>query len=72
MLTGMLDSNIYVIKTYPPALRERFNALAEQLCIRASRSARGVENLIAIEHFFARLEVLPFRRNGHGILRTAA
>ena len=35
MLTYMLDTNIciYVMKTYPPAVREKFNALAEQLCV---------------------------------------
>ena len=35
MLTYMLDTNIciYVMKTYPPAVREKFNALADQLCI---------------------------------------
>ena len=35
MLTYMLDTNIciYVMKNYPPALREKFNTLAEQLCI---------------------------------------
>ena len=35
MLAYMLDTNIciYVMKTYPPAVREKFNALAEQLCI---------------------------------------
>jgi tRNA(fMet)-specific endonuclease VapC len=74
MLTYMLDTNIciYVMKTYPPGLRETFNALAEQLCISsitlgelsygAEKSARRVENLTAIEHFVARLEVLPFGR----------
>ena len=72
MLSYMLDTNIciYVMKTYPPGLRERFNALAEQLCISsvtlgelhygAEKSARRAENLIAVEHFTARLEVLPF------------
>src|SRR6516164_9001831 len=72
MLTYMLDTNIciYVMKAYPPALREKFNELAEQLCISsitlgelhygAEKSARRVENLTAIEHFVARLEVLPF------------
>ena len=31
MLTYMLDTNIciHVMKTYPPAVREKFNALAE-------------------------------------------
>ena len=72
MLAYMLDTNIciYVMKTYPPAVREKFNALAEQLCISsitlaelhygAEKSARRAENLMAIEHFVARLEVLPF------------
>ena len=72
MLTYMLDTNIciYVMKIYPPAVREKFNALADQLCISsitlgelhygAEKSARRVENLTAIEHFVARLEVLPF------------
>jgi len=72
MLTRMLDTNIciYVMKTYPPALRERFNTLAEQLCISsitlgelyygAEKFARRTENLTAIEHFVGRLEVLDF------------
>ncbi len=72
MLAYMLDTNIciHVMKTYPPAVRERFNALAEQLCISsitlgelhygAEKSARRAENLTAITHFVARLEVLPF------------
>ncbi|GAA5542249.1 type II toxin-antitoxin system VapC family toxin [Brucella sp. NBRC 113783] len=72
MLTYMLDTNIciYVMKTYPPAVREKFNALADQLCISsitlgelhygAEKSARRSENLVAIEHFVARLDVLPF------------
>jgi len=72
MLAYMLDTNIctHVMKTYPIALRDKFNALAEQLCISsitlgelhygAEKSARRTENLTAIEHFAARLEVLPF------------
>jgi tRNA(fMet)-specific endonuclease VapC len=72
MLTYMLDTNIciYVLKTYPPDLRDKFNALAEQLCMSsitlgelhygAEKSARPVENLTAIGHFAARLDVLPF------------
>jgi tRNA(fMet)-specific endonuclease VapC len=72
MLAYMLDTNIciYVMKTYPPRLRERFNRLAERICISsitlgelhygAEKSARRTENLTAIEHFVARLEVLPF------------
>jgi tRNA(fMet)-specific endonuclease VapC len=72
MLQYMLDTNIciYVMKNYPPKLQERFNRLAEQLCISsitlgelhygAERSTRRLENLQAVEHFTARLEVLPF------------
>jgi len=72
MLAFMLDTNIciYVMKAYPPDLREKFNSLAEQLCISsitlgelhygAEKSVRRAENLTAIEHFVARLEVLPF------------
>ncbi len=72
MLTYMLDTNIciYVMKTYPPELRDKFNAMAEQLCISsitlgelhygAEKSARRNENLLAIENFVARLDVLPF------------
>ena len=72
MLTYMLDTNIciYVMKNYPLELREKFNSLAEQLCISsitlgelhygAEKSARRTNNLVAIEHFVARLAVLPF------------
>jgi tRNA(fMet)-specific endonuclease VapC len=72
MLTYMLDTNIciHVMKNYPQALREKFNSLAEQLCISsitlgelhygAEKSARRIDNLSAIEHFVARLDVLPF------------
>jgi tRNA(fMet)-specific endonuclease VapC len=72
MLRYMLDTNIciYVIKNRPEGLRERFNSLAEQLCISAvtlaemiygaEKSARPVENLAVVEQFAARLEILPF------------
>lgn len=72
MLRYMLDTNvcIYVMKNYPLQLREKFNALAEQLCISsitlgemhygAEKSSRAIENLRAIGHFVSRLEVLPF------------
>jgi tRNA(fMet)-specific endonuclease VapC len=78
MLGYMLDTNIciYVMKNYPQALRENFNSLAEQLCISsitlgelhygAEKSARRVENLTAIEHFVARLDVLPFGAKAAG------
>ena len=72
MLAYMLDTDIciYAIKTRPPELAEKFNALAEQLCISsvtlgelhygAEKSARRAENLHTIEHFAAHLDVLPF------------
>ena len=68
----MLDTNIciYTIKNRPPELREKFNSLADQLCISAitlgeliygaEKSERPVENLAVAEQFAARLEVLPF------------
>ena len=68
----MLDTNIciYTIKNRPPGLREKFNSLADQLCISAitlgeliygaEKSERPVENLAVAEQFAARLEVLPF------------
>jgi tRNA(fMet)-specific endonuclease VapC len=72
MLEYMLDTNIciYVIKNRPAALRERFDQLAETLCISTitlgellygvEKSARRSQNLQAVEQFTARLEVLPF------------
>lgn len=72
MLTYMLDTNIciYVMKNYPLVMPDKFNALAEQLCIStitlgelhygAEKSARRIESLTAIEHFVARLDVLAF------------
>jgi tRNA(fMet)-specific endonuclease VapC len=72
MLRYMLDTKIciYVIKSRPAGLRERFNSLADQLCISAitlaeiiygaEKSAPPVENLAIIEQFVARLDVLSF------------
>ena len=72
MLAYMLDTNIciYVMKNYPEELREKFNLLAEQLCISsitlgelyygAEKSQRRAVNLAAIAEFTARLDVLPF------------
>ncbi|HKM73610.1 MAG TPA: type II toxin-antitoxin system VapC family toxin [Stellaceae bacterium] len=68
----MLDTNIciYGIKNRPDALRERFDQLAEALCISTitlgellygvEKSARRSQNLQAVEQFAARLEVLLF------------
>lgn len=72
MLAYMLDTDIciYVIKRYPLELREKFDDLAELLCISsitlgelyfgAEKSSRRAENLTAIQHFVARLETLSF------------
>src|SRR5262249_26506208 len=72
MLVYMLDTNIciYVMKTYPAHLREKFNGFADQLCLStitlgelhygAEKSARRAQNLSALEQFAARLEILPF------------
>jgi tRNA(fMet)-specific endonuclease VapC len=72
MLRYMLDTNIciYVIKRRPDRLRERFNALSDQLCISvitlaellygAEKSARPYENLGVVEQFCSRLDVLSF------------
>ena len=72
MLRYMLDTNIciYVIKNRPARLRERFNNIADQLCISivtfaeliygAEKSARPHENLAVVEQFCSRLDVLPF------------
>ena len=72
MLRYMLDTNIciYVIKNRPAQLRQRFNQLADQLCVSvitlaeliygAEKSARVQQNLEVVEQFRGRLEVLPF------------
>ena len=72
MLEYMLDTNIciYVLKDRPPTLRERFDRVAERLCISsitlaelhygAEKSARRLANLQAVTEFVARLEVLDF------------
>jgi tRNA(fMet)-specific endonuclease VapC len=72
MLRYMLDTNlcIRVLRDRPPALLPRFNAEAEALCLStivltellhgAAKSAKPAENRRAVEHFAARLEVLPF------------
>jgi tRNA(fMet)-specific endonuclease VapC len=68
----MLDTNIcvYIIKNYPSSLRERFNQLADQLCISAitlgelqygvENSSRRQSNFDALVQFAARVDVLPF------------
>ena len=85
MLAYMLDTNIciYVMKAYPPALLARFNSAAEQLCISsitlgelhygAEKSRLREQNLLAIDNFTARLEVLSFSGKAavhHGQIRA--
>jgi tRNA(fMet)-specific endonuclease VapC len=72
MLTYMLDTNIciYLMRKRSLDLLEKFNSRAEQLCISsitlgelhygAEKSARRAANLISLEHFVARLDVLAF------------
>jgi tRNA(fMet)-specific endonuclease VapC len=60
MLTYLLDTDIciYVMKNYPAELRERFDRLADQICISTitlgelhfgvEKSARPAENLEAL------------------------
>jgi tRNA(fMet)-specific endonuclease VapC len=72
MLSYMLDTNIciYVMRKRSLDLLEKFNSLAEQLCISsitlgelhygAEKSARRADNLTSLEHFIARLDVLAF------------
>lgn len=72
MLQYMLDTDtcIHVLNKRPTTLSGRFNRLAESLCISsitlgelhygAEKSERRLENLEAIAHFTALLEVLPF------------
>ena len=72
MLRYLLDTNfcIRVLRDRPPGMRERFNAEAGSLCIStvvltellygAAKSARPQHNRDQVEHFAARLEVLPF------------
>ncbi len=64
------DICIYVIKQRPPHLREIFNERASQLCISSvtlaeliyggEQSALPVANVVVVETFAARLEVLGF------------
>jgi tRNA(fMet)-specific endonuclease VapC len=72
MLRYMLDTNIciYVIRSQPDRMRQRFNRFWEQLCIStivlgelaygAEKSAKPAENLSAIGRFCSNLEVLSF------------
>jgi tRNA(fMet)-specific endonuclease VapC len=72
MLRYMLDTNlcIRVLRDRPAAIRTRFNAEADNLCMStivltellhgAEKSARSVANRVDVERFAARLKILPF------------
>jgi tRNA(fMet)-specific endonuclease VapC len=72
MAEYMLDTNIcvYLLKDFSGRLGEKFNALAQELCISAitlgelrygaERSARRERNLEGLAQLVARLDVLPF------------
>ncbi len=72
MPTHMLDTNmcIFVLTNRPPELRDRFDAMAADLCISAVTlaelrygaefSSNPARNHHAIDAFVARLRVLPF------------
>ena len=72
MLRYLLDTNfcIHVLRNRAPALRERFNAEVETMCLSdvvlyellygAERSADPARVRREVEHFAGRLAVLPF------------
>jgi tRNA(fMet)-specific endonuclease VapC len=72
MLKYMLDTNIviYVIKHKPAEVRERFNSVFSQICVSsitvaelvygAENSAQPEHNLMVVENFFSRLQVLDY------------
>ncbi len=78
MLRYLLDTNlcIRVLRDRPVALRERFNAQAEAMCLSdvvlyellygAERSADPPRVRREVEHFAGRLAVLPFDSEAAG------
>ncbi|WP_346553859.1 type II toxin-antitoxin system tRNA(fMet)-specific endonuclease VapC [Alkanindiges illinoisensis] len=68
----MLDTNIviYVIKHKPLEVRERFNSVFSQICVSsitvaelvygAENSAQPEHNLMVVENFLSRLQVLDY------------
>lgn len=75
MLRYLLDTNfcIHVLRNRPADLRVRMNENADALCTStivkmellqgAALSTRADQNRLEVEHFCARLEVLPFDEN---------
>ena len=72
MLRYMLDTNIciYVIKSVPAQVGDRFDALSAEICISSitygelcfgvEKSAQVERNATVLEDFVARLTILPF------------
>lgn len=72
MLKYMLDTNIaiYIIKHKPIEVRARFNRVFSQICVSsitvaeliygAENSARPEHNLMVVEDFLSRLQVLDY------------
>lgn len=72
MLKYMLDTNIviYVIKHKPAEVRKRFNSVFSQICVSsitvaelvygAENSAQPEHNLMVVENFLSRLQVLDY------------
>ncbi len=86
MLTYLLDTNIviYVMKRRPVEVLTLFNQNASRMAISsitlaelfhgAEKSARVSDNLLAIEDFCSRLEVLPYGARAaqhYGSIRSA-
>jgi tRNA(fMet)-specific endonuclease VapC len=86
MLRYLLDTNIviYVLKRRPIEVLAKFNANASRMAISsitlaelmhgAEKSHRVSENLLAIEDFCSRLEVLPYGTKAaqhYGAIRAA-
>ncbi|MGH7487525.1 MAG: type II toxin-antitoxin system tRNA(fMet)-specific endonuclease VapC [bacterium] len=71
MLEYMLDTDIsiHILNERPEKLKQAFNRIAERICIStitlaelhygAEKSSRRADNLRAVEHFIARLDVRP-------------
>lgn len=86
MLRYLLDTNIviYVLKRRPIEVRDTFNANASRMAISsitlaellhgAEKSTRVSENLLAVEDFCSRLQVLPYGPKAaqhYGAIRAA-
>ena len=86
MWEDMLDTNIciYVLRNLPIHLSRKFDERAGKLCISAitfgelcvgaEKSQRREDNMLALQHFTARLKILPFAASAarhYGQIRPA-